>query len=726
MIKTFLLTILSLLVALSAEAKNANTTGQEERIPPALVTAKVGRTPSADLKMKTSKVPAFELYRKKVVKGKVEVSRVTSIPRLDIGAEPVLSANDQVNIALPTRRAPASLVIKKLNSPPPIAADVIKKMNIQAAADAKSLFRVNPLFKSPEVAKLADFVPPTLQKSTPEPTKYTELAPVQLKLLQALIFLEVQKTYDLALALFAELVDQKEVATEATYQLSLTSKALGLYSEYKHQMMKVLNDSSKDWQKKAAISLALSAEQGDKALVAVLDPKIEALKLEFGQDIKDADQYQLNRAKYYLDKGDLTMANGATEEIALASPLFIDAQFLRSVILYKGGQLQEAIQVQNQVFKTLNERSPDAELRSVSALTLARMYFQASQYKEAYQTYLKVSKSYPEWTQAMIEQAWSQVLAEDYEGAAGNMFSLHTDFFKHSFAPESYVVRTVGYLNLCQYGDGARVIQNFKHKYAPVQAQMDAYASKMTTDSSYYDTVKSFIKNPDQKTVDGLQRNFIFELARHPTFLNEQKMINAAEDEIGKYNKITLDLIKTERDIVRGQNNVKTQLYDIKKKMEKASPTEKVALKADLDYQTKRLVSYQIQAYIAKKARNSIKELRVQGISRLENEKLVFKGKANAAIKARFMAMKTTLKNTLDQSEVLNYELYSGAGEHIRYQMAGGELSDKERAELKPADEKSTKWEFKGEIWEDELGHYRSSLKNVCPVDSISAVEVDK
>jgi ribonuclease HI len=29
--------------------------------------------------------------------------------------------------------------------------------------------------------------------------------------------------------------------------------------------------------------------------------------------------------------------------------------------------------------------------------------------------------------------------------------------------------------------------------------------------------------------------------------------------------------------------------------------------------------------------------------------------------------------------------------------------------------DKKVKWNFKGEIWEDEIGHFRSSLENVCP-----------
>jgi hypothetical protein len=145
-----------------------------------------------------------------------------------------------------------------------------------------------------------------------------------------------------------------------------------------------------------------------------------------------------------------------------------------------------------------------------------------------------------------------------------------------------------------------------------------------------------------------------------------------------------------------------------------------------LNNENKKLFVYQMQSYIAKRARNSIKDMRAKGLARLEEDKKTFKTKASEAIKARFTAMRTTLKNTLDQSEVLNYELYSGAGEHLRYQMAGGDITDKAHKELKPAAESSTKWEFKGEIWEDELGHYRSSLKNVCPRENVSQAELGK
>jgi len=54
--------------------------------------------------------------------------------------------------------------------------------------------------------------------------------------------------------------------------------------------------------------------------------------------------------------------------------------------------------------------------------------------------------------------------------------------------------------------------------------------------------------------------------------------------------------------------------------------------------------------------------------------------------------------------------------------MAGGEAQEKESRNL--AAEKSKngyEWKFKEEVWEDEIGHFRSSLKNVCPKDEETA-----
>jgi len=61
------------------------------------------------------------------------------------------------------------------------------------------------------------------------------------------------------------------------------------------------------------------------------------------------------------------------------------------------------------------------------------------------------------------------------------------------------------------------------------------------------------------------------------------------------------------------------------------------------------------------------------------------------------------------------FEVFSGSGENIRYQVAGGQVSGANRipAHIKPV--KMMNWNFDGEFWEDEIGSYRSSLQNNCP-----------
>ena len=673
---------------------------------------KKGKAAGPGLKLKTSKVPQYELVQKKMVNGRQELVRTNTIPRLNLGEEAKLKSGDITNVELPPEKKFQEIQVSALKSPEPISIDKYLQMTVKPAAEAKEIIKVDVGYHAPDSPKFAPVAVGALTEPKSTVEKLTEMPPVEMKMLQALIFLEVKKDFNMALALFAELLDEKDVQTEATYQLALTSKALGLYSEYKFRMMKVLDSPTTEWQKKAALSLAQSAAEGDKELVATLDPKLETLKVELDK----ADQYQMNRAKYYLDKGDLTKAFSGVDEILMDSPLYMDALFLKSLILYKGNQIQEAIGLQQTVLKDAEDKKKGAEFKSIVALTLARLHFQAGQYKEAFDNYLKVDKTNPEWLQAMTEQAWSQILAEDYEGAAGNMFSLHTEYFKKAFNPESYVVRTVGYLNLCQYGDGAKVVYDFKKRYTPVLKQLKDYGDGRKDNVSYYDTVKSWAKNPDLQTVDGLPREFIFALTRHPSFILEQKMINSIEDQVGRMNKISIGLIKTERTALTTQNEARAQLITLKKKIDSTSdPVEKTSLKEQFAYQEKRLMSAKIQHYIAKKARTSIKELRDEGMGRLDKEKTHFRDLAGKAIRNRFNQMQSKLTETLDNSEVLQYELYSGAGDHIRYQMAGGDVNAKERAELKVEEGKSLNWEFRGEIWEDELGHYRSSLKNVCP-----------
>ncbi|WP_413944437.1 tetratricopeptide repeat protein [Bdellovibrio sp. HCB-162] len=677
---------------------------------PALKVTKSGRAPASSLKVKTSLVPTFDVYQKKVVKGKVEVFKVKNIPVLDLGEERQVEAAEMSPLRLPASREVVVKETRRRESPPVLQFQVAP-YNV-TVEPSKTLTNADAFKKIPDVKILNPVMDPTTKDPLVQLVKMDDMKPNDYKLLQALIFLEIQKNYELAMGLFAELMDDPEHRIESLYHYAMTAKGMGLNSEFRQYMIQVAQEAkNKDWQQKATEALVQHITVLETSDIALIDP----LVMKYEMDVTKNDDYQLTRAKYYSEKGQLGLMEDALIFISETSPRYPDALLLTALFNYRQGKVDDAV-IQLEKLMKVTENNKTSQLRSVGALTLARMQFQKSEYKEAFQSYLKVDKSNPLWLQAMVESAWTQILGEDYEGAAGNMFSLHTDFFKNAFAPESYVVRTVGYLNLCQYGDGVQVLNEMNKKYAPWKKKLEDYQKANKTSLNYYDTVKNWIKNSDLKEVDGLPRSFIVELARHPAYMSVQKQINNYEDEVVRFNRIALTLVKKERELIAKQNEANKQLVDAKKGIKGDSPSESAI--ANVQLAEKKLLSYRIQYHIAKKARTSIKNLREKGLARIEKEKTVLRAQASQALQGRFTEMLASLNKVLDQNEVLQYELYSGAGEHIRYQMAGGDINEKERPELKVQKEKSLNWKFKGEIWEDEVGHYRSSLKNVCPQDS--------
>lgn len=659
-----------------------------------------GQKPSSELKMKSSKVPTFEIHKNN-----------KAIPLLKVGTEPLL---ESFVTALPEAQ-PLKLSIEKIMPRTPLPnVNLDKQMQtISKVSPAQAIASAQTLSQIPDVKVLNELTPAELNQTNPDPKEITLFKSQDYKILEGLIYIDEIKNDSMAMAQFAELLEDKEYALEAHYHYGVAASKLGLPSEFRSSLLKAAQKSkSKDLQVWATEALVENIN-----LLTVADVKeIDLLAQKLELDTTKNEAYQLFRAKYFLEAGQLAQVEESLQLIPEKSAYYVEALLISGLSAYRQAQLDKAIKDLSEVLKRSNKTLP---LRTVAAITLARIYFQKSDYKAAYTTYLEVEKTHPLWLQAVVEQAWTQILNQDYEGAAGNMFSLHSDFFKNAYNPESYVVRTVGYLNLCQFGDSMQVLSSLGRKYAPYYGRLEKFHDAKKPTQQYYDLVRTWLKNTDLKEVEGIPRSFILELARHPSFVAQQKLINTYEDEITAFSDVTLKLVQREKDLLKKQNEANQELNKIRLALlEPQAPVEK--LKSDENILHKKLTSYKYQYGQVNKARTIVKEVREKSYARIDKEKGLVRAKAAEAIKSRYEKLTTDLKQILDQNEVLQYEVYAGAGEHIRYQASGGEVPNRDAASNAPArdKDKSVKWNFKGEIWEDEIGHFRSSLKNVCAEDN--------
>lgn len=655
-----------------------------------MTTETAAQAPQRGLKMKASKVPSFAIHE---AKGK--------LPRLNIGREAVLTFTDGNLGTVPTaavvssrpqvmRPSPAAISLPKgLSVAPAAAAQVVK-----ATAVEKQTLPEFPLITEPSV------LPSEVKARSVRP-----LSDDEVRLLQAQILHEKQGHADIALGLLAPLMKKSAVGGAASAAYAAAAKDLGLTSEFRTILLRMAQDK-KD---KAAVKVALEQIVNNTEALEVPDlGLVQKLVEDNGIEITGKDAYNFYRAKHFLEAGDLTQVNDALTHVSDKSKFRADTLLVGALMSYRANKLGDAIR---DLEELLAIGGLESSVESLGAITLARIRFQQSEYEAATKAYLRVSKDNPLWLQAMSERAWVQILTKDHEGAAGNMFSLHTDFFKNAFSPESYTVRSVAYLNLCQFGDGYQVLKNLSRRYGPLVNRIDKYRSEHKGQEAVFETVRSWLRDPSQKEANGLPRFFVVELARHPSYVRPQTRINRLEDEKESFTKATLSLIQKEKDLIKAQSEAREEIAKLKERA--SSDRNGVDLHMRVQNLERRIATLKVQYDLAKIARTQMKEARENGIARIELEKKELKNVASVALNKRLMTLHTDLTTALDQNEVLQYEVLAGAGEHLRAQSAGAETA-KAGPDRRPAAQDRMTWKFQGEIWEDEVGHYRSSLKNVC------------
>jgi chromosome segregation ATPase len=175
-------------------------------------------------------------------------------------------------------------------------------------------------------------------------------------------------------------------------------------------------------------------------------------------------------------------------------------------------------------------------------------------------------------------------------------------------------------------------------------------------------------------------------------------------------------------------SKIQWKLNDVKKRIEKhkraiaQAKTKRKDLQKDIPLLQGYIRSEErlLDAYVfqLKKYREGFAQFKIQkkkesGVLNSEIAKL--RKESGQFLQAHLKGMKKELHRALDNNELLRFEIFSGSGENIRYRVSGGNTEKTKRipSHIKP--EKHVNWNFQGEFWEDEIGSYRSTLKNNCP-----------
>lgn len=707
----------------SEDLKNAKNQIKKDGV---AVVAKPGRKSEKNLSTLKSGVPIFPMEIKKSVKlpngkSKIVIGPIKNIPKLDIGEEPSLTVSEFI-----TKKYIPEIVeageYKSLPSPVLVEESLVKNVTTQVivkAEPAKDLDKQkNGIDKIVTREAIAKAMPKIVfaQKVIEKPLR--TLSEQYMQMMAAIILYSKNDHCPHILGLFDQLAKDEKLQTEAHYYLGQCAAQLKMHSLAFDRLSKIVQAEDKEFAASALEGITKDLPMDYEIRYSDI---IKSIKNQKWIPAKIKDEVYYLTAKGLTKSENYTQAKLYAEKVSETSPRYPNSQYLIGIALFGLGDTKKGVAkleglrswIKN---KGLNERN----LNSLIAINLARMKFTQGQYKEALPLYMNIEKDHPLWVQGLIEQGWTQLAQNDFSGAIGNMYSLHSPYFKAVYKPESFVVRTIGYLNICQYGDAYRTLSWLEKEYRPWLDGVKQYLSDKKDPIDYYRTSISYLKGKSTDSVDGLNYQVIREIARQKEFLNAQTGINLKADEYPRYSGIEKGIVNERLQIRNRETKAASRFRDIKNKVAKGEKDRVPVVQIDewknqMKVERDIVLGLRFQSELLEKSRLAYKQLEKVTLTQLESESLKLQSLAGKVLGDSLKRVQNEMGTVLENNEFLRYEVFAGSGENIRYQVAGGKVGDANRLPASVKPEKLQNWSFDGEYWEDEIGSYRSSLNNNCP-----------
>jgi tetratricopeptide (TPR) repeat protein len=697
-----------------------------------------GRTGTSQLPVKKSGVPYFSTTKKEVKKlkdGKEKILKITikDIPRLDIGTESSVSKNDFIpkELQVPKHKLNLMTALKT----PEFVSD--KEMNSWTKAKREKVlawkepkdgdFGLGKIVTAKKVEKVdVNMVPEKVMAELKAVTAFTK---DDINMLNALLMLKDGNKCHVASGLLHDLSSDNKYKEEANYLLGVCAHQMGFHSEAVARLLRVIRSEHPEFTSDAILSVLedLPREYAVDVAKAIQNLKQQDL---VPAGAKDMMYFVFSQAAH--QKNNYAEAYRNADKVSEKSPLYAKSKYLSAIGLYGDRQHSKAQKSLEDLRAWMtSKKQTDKSLEALIIVNLARIYFMQEKYELAYKEYLKTPKDHPLWVQALTEQGWAQLSIGDPEGAIGNMYSLHSPYFKSVFMPNSWVVRTVGYIDICQYGDAYRTLTKLEAMHSGHLESVKKYRAAHKSGSDYYSTVKTYLRGKSDQVVDGLPSQVIREIARRREFLNVQDALNTREDEITQLAFIQSLIVKDIHSLKSRLSKAKERMELHKANLNKIKKQPELA-KNEFDWKsglraeqaTIRKLNFELGVH--NESKKGFSRLTAVATSRINKDKDGLKVDAGKALVGHLKEVEGDLGRILESNEFLRYEVFAGSGENIRYQVAGGSTSAARKvpANIRPA--KLQNWDFDGEYWEDEIGSYRSSLRNNCPNHRRNTAGIEK
>jgi hypothetical protein len=105
-------------------------------------------------------------------------------------------------------------------------------------------------------------------------------------------------------------------------------------------------------------------------------------------------------------------------------------------------------------------------------LQMARLYFELEVYDQAETIYKNFHFAKRDYGRTLLERSWIRYFQKDYSVALGILETLKAPFFRTSLDPETYVLSSLIYRDLCHYSSATEAAQGFERRFQSIRAHI--------------------------------------------------------------------------------------------------------------------------------------------------------------------------------------------------------------------------------------------------------------
>jgi tetratricopeptide (TPR) repeat protein len=308
-------------------------------------------------------------------------------------------------------------------------------------------------------------------------------------------------------------------------------------------------------------------------------------------------------------------------------------------------------------------------MRDLANLSMARTYYSASiQLGESgvpridekklsaavkYWNLVDVASEY--WLDALFEESWAYFMAGDYPHALGNIHTIQSPYFPHSFYPEAEILKAVVAFTLCRYDDAMTYVARFQLKYEPLKKELEAILNRY-------------------KGEGGEEKFYEFLI-----------QVQEGQSNLGDDIRPIVEAALSDRELLRNIEYVK--VLDAEKKRGEAAPQ-----------------SFR-ESPVGAEVDDNVNLARTDAVRR-----------AGELARKRYERNLEELREQLRNGQKILIDITNAQRNKLDTEIQSGQFSAEEALEFGQItpDEEHVIWPFDGEYWRDELGFYRQVVTALC------------